>query len=278
MFPIKLDRPLAILDIEATGISPRADRIVELAILRIAPDDTEQFRTWLINPTIPIPVETTAIHGITDDVVRNCPTFAQVAAEIKTFIGDSDLGGFNIGRFDIPMLCEEFLRAHVPFEADSRRILDAQRIFHMREPRDLSAALAFYCGQAHVDAHGAEGDVRATREVLLGQYRKYSDLPTDMDEIDRLFNARDPFHVDRSGRFRWVDGEIVVNFGKKKGAKLRALVKDDPGFLKWIVKNDFPLDTRRIAEDALAGKFPEPPRLKSAAVVTDAAGEQSVVG
>ena len=265
MFPVKLDRPLIIFDIEATGISPRADRIVELAMLRIHPDGSEHNRSWLLNPTIPIPVETTAIHGITDDVVKNCPTFAQVAQEVKDFVGDSDLGGFNIGRFDIPMLCEEFLRSGISFEADSRRILDAQRIFHTREPRDLSAALAFYCGHAHVDAHGAEGDVRATRDVLLGQFKKYADLPNDMDEIDRLFNARDPFNADRSGRFRWVDGEVTVNFGKKKGARLRELVKQDPGFLKWILKNDFPLDTRKLAENALAGIFPEPPRIKTAA-------------
>ncbi|MFZ4397222.1 MAG: exonuclease domain-containing protein [Kiritimatiellia bacterium] len=265
LFPVKLDRPLAILDIEATGISPRADRIVELAILRLDPDGTEQLRTWLVNPTLAIPVETTAIHGITDDVVKNCPTFAQVAGEVKAFIGTSDLAGYNIGRFDVPMLCEEFLRAGVAFEADSRRVLDAQRIFHLREPRDLSAALVFYCGQAHVDAHGAEGDVRATRNVLLGQFQKYTDLPTDMEELDRMFNARDPFHADRSGRFRWVDGELVVNFGKKKGTRVRALTKDDPGFLKWIMKNDFPLDTRRIAENALAGIYPEPPRIKAPA-------------
>jgi len=266
MFPIKLERPLAILDIEATGISPRADRIVELAILRIDPDGAEQLRTWLVNPTIPIPVETTAIHGITDDVVKNCPTFAQIAGEVRGFLGDSDLGGFNIGRFDVPMLCEEFLRAGVSFEADSRRVLDAQRIFHTREPRDLSAALVFYCGQKHTEAHGAEGDVRATREVLLGQFRKYPDLPTDLEELDRMCNPRDPFNADRTGRFRWAGGEVVVNFGKKKGARLRELVRDDPGFLKWILKSDFPLDTRRLAENALAGIFPEPPRMKAAAV------------
>ena len=264
MFPVTLDRPLIIFDIEATGISPRADRIVEIAMLRIHPDGSEQEKSWLLNPTIPIPVETTAIHGITDDIVKNCPTFAQVAGEIKSFIGDSDLGGFNIGRFDIPMLCEEFLRAGVPFESESRWVLDAQRIFHTREPRDLSAALAFYCGRAHVDAHGAEGDVRATREVLLGQFRKYPDLPTDLETIDRMLNPRDPFDADRSGRFRWVDGEVTVNFGKKKGARLRELVKQDPGFLKWILKNDFPQDTRRLAENALAGIFPEPPRVKAA--------------
>jgi DNA polymerase-3 subunit epsilon len=263
MFPIPLDRPLAIFDIEATGISPRADRIIELAILRIQPDQSETLRTWLLNPTIPIPVETTAIHGITDDVVRNCPTFAQVADEILAFLGNSDLSGFNILRFDVPMLSEEFLRAGRTFDADNRRILDAQRIFHLREPRDLSAALTFYCGKAHTEAHGAEGDVRATRDVLLGQFRKYADLPKDMETMDRTFNVRDPFHADRSGRFRWVDDEVVVNFGKKKGATLRTLAQDDPGFLKWITKNDFPLDTRRLAENALLGIFPAPPRLKT---------------
>ncbi len=268
MFPVKLDRPLAILDIEATGISPRADRLVELAIVRLDPDGTEQARTWLVNPTIPIPVETTAIHGITDEVVKTCPPFAQVAEEIKRFIGDSDLGGYNILRFDVPMLCEEFARAGVAFDAESRRVLDAQRIFHTREPRDLTAALAFYCGQAHTDAHGAEADVRATLEVIRGQFRKYNDLPADMETLDRMLNPRDPFNVDRSGRWRWMDGEVTVNFGKKKGARMRDLVRDDPGFLKWIVKNDFPMDTRRIAEEALKGIFPVPPRLKAAAAPT----------
>lgn len=272
MFPIQLDRPLAILDIEATGISPRSDRLIELAILRIDPDQSERCRTWLVNPTIPIPVETTAIHGITDEAVKDCPPFAQVAQDVKAFIGDSDLGGYNVTRFDIPMLCEEFLRAGVSFDAESRRIVDAQRIFHTREPRDLTAALAFYCGgREHVDAHGAEGDVRATLEVLRGQFRKYTDLPADVEALDLLLNPRDPFNADRSGRLRWVDNEVTVNFGKKKGSRLRDLAKEDPGFLKWILKNDFPLDMRRIVENALAGVFPEPPRRKRAE--TPPAGE-----
>lgn len=268
MFPVKLDRPLAILDIEATGISPRADRIVELAIVRLDPDGSEHRKSWLLNPTVPIPIETTAVHGITDDVVRNCPTFADVAGEVKRFLGDSDLGGFNILRFDVPMLCEEFLRAGISFDADSRRALDAQRIFHQREPRDLTAALAFYCGRDHVDAHGAEADVEATLQVLQGQFQKYPDLPRDMEEIDRTFNARDPFNADRSGRLRWVNGEVTINFGKKKGARLRDLARDEPGFLKWIAKNDFPLDMRKIAENALIGVYPDPPRLKAPAAST----------
>ena len=265
MFPVTLDRPLIVFDIEATGISPRADRIVELAAIRLDPDGTETSGYWLLNPGVPIPIETTAIHGITDEIVRSCPTFKEKALEILTFFGESDLAGFNAGRFDIPMLAEEFARAGIPFDADRRRLLDAQRIFHTREPRDLSAALKFYCDRPHVDAHGAEADVRATLDVLLGQFRRYPDLPQDMENLDRLFNPIDPFNADRAGRLRWVDGEIVLHFGKKKGTRLRDLAATDPGFLKWIIKNDFPQDTRLLCENALKGLYPAPPRIKTAA-------------
>lgn len=262
MFPIQLERPLIVFDIEATGISPRADRIVELAAIRIEPDGTEVSGYWLLNPGVPIPIETTAIHGITDEIVASQPTFKEKALEILAFFGEADLAGFNAGRYDIPMLAEEFARAGIPFEADRRRLLDAQRIFHTREPRDLSAALNYYCGREHVDAHGAEADVRATLDVILGQFKKYADLPRDMETLDRTFNPIDPFNADRSGRLRWVDGEVTVNFGKKKGAKLKDLAKDDPSFVKWIIKNDFPQDTRAICENALKGVFPAPPRQK----------------
>jgi DNA polymerase-3 subunit epsilon len=263
MFPIKLDRPLVVFDIEATGISPRADRIIELAAIRVDPGGAETGGYWLLNPGVPIPVETTAIHGITDEIVAGQPAFKDKALEILAFFGEADLAGFNAGRFDIPMLSEEFARAGIPFDPDRRRLLDAQRIFHTREPRDLSAALAFYCGRRHTDAHGAEADVRATLDVLLGQFRKYADLPQDMETLDRTFNPVDPFNADRCGRLRWVDGEVTVNFGKKKGARLKDLARDDPGFLKWITKNDFPQDTRAICENALKGVFPTPPRLKT---------------
>jgi len=177
---------------------------------------------------------------------------------------DSDLSGFNAGRFDIPMLTEEFQRVGISFKPECRRLLDAQRIFHTREPRDLSAALRFYCdGRVHAGAHGAEADVEATWDVIKGQFAKYVDLPRDMATLDKTFNPVDPFNVDRAGRFRWQDGEIVVNFGKKKGDKLRDLVEKDPGFLKWIMKNEFPQDTRMLCEDALKGVYPEPPRAKT---------------
>ena len=263
MFPIKLDTPLIVFDIESTGISPRADRIIELAAIRIDPDGTETSGYWLLNPGVPIPVETTAIHGITDEHVASQPTFKDKALEILAFFGDADLAGFNAGRFDIPMLAEEFTRAGIRFDADRRKLLDAQRIFHSKERRDLSAALAFYCDRAHTDAHGAEADVRATLDVILGQFKKYGDLPKDMETLDRTFNPVDPFNADRCGRLRWVDDELTVNFGKKKGAKVKDLVRDDPSFLKWIMKNDFPQDTRLICENALKGIYPEPPRAKN---------------
>lgn len=263
MFPIKLDRPICFFDIEATGVTPRADRIIELAMIKIAPDGSETTKNWLINPGIPIPIETIAIHGITDEIVKNCASFANVAQEIRAFIGDADLGGFNLSRFDIPMLCEEFARAGVAFEAESRRVIDAQKIFHAREPRNLTAALAFYCDKEHIGAHGAEADTRATIDVVVGQLKRYTDLPADIDALDRLFNARDPFNADRAGRFRWVEGHLTLNFGKKKGTRVEYLMQNDPGFLKWIVRSDFPLETRAIAENALNGVLPEPPRPKA---------------
>ncbi len=261
MFPLKLDRPLAVFDIEGTGTSPRADRIIELAVTRIEPDGSQTTRTWLMNPTIPIPEESTEIHGITDDIVRDCPTFAERALDIFDFIDPCDLCGYNLTRYDVPILCEEFLRAGISFNPDDRRILDVQRIFHKHEPRDLSAALRFYCGREHTDAHGAEGDVRATIDVLAGQFAKYSDLPNDMESLDRIYNERDPMNADRAGRFRWTSaGDLVVNFGKKKGEKLRDLAEEKGhSFLRWMVKSDFPMDTRKIAEDAMNGIFPDPP-------------------
>ena len=256
---LHLYRPLAVFDIEATGLNIRTDRVVELSIIRVAADWTEQTQTWLLNPTIPIPVESTAIHGITDADVAGCPTFSDVVDEIDAFLADCDLAGYNLIHFDIPILQEEFLRCGRELDIDSRRILDAQRIFHAMEPRDLTAALKFFCGRELVDAHGAEADARATLDVIKGEFEKY-DLPSDMEEVDRRFNARDPLNADRAGRFRWVNGELCVNFGKKKGVSIRQLLENDPGFLKWITKGDFPSDTRQIAADALDGHLPDLPR------------------
>ncbi len=263
-FPIALRRPLVVFDIESTGTSPRADRIIELAALRLNPDGSCDERVWLVNPTMKIPVEAIAIHGITDAEVELCPTFAEVALEVYAFFQGCDLAGFSAGYFDAQILNEEFLRCGFrDFHPEARVLVDAQKIYHKREPRDLSAAYRFYCGkELGDDAHGALADARATLEVIVGQLEKYPDLPRDVEALDRIFNPQDPLNVDRMGRWRWVNGEVVVNFGKKKGARLTALAadrQDGHSFLKWMIKSDFPEDTRRVAENALKGIFPTAP-------------------
>lgn len=261
-FPIALKRPLVVFDIESTGISPRADRIIELAAIRLNPNGSVDEQVWLLNPTVPIPVESIAIHGITDAEVANCPTFADAALEIFTFFDGCDLAGFSAGYFDAQILNEEFLRCEITnFHPEGRALVDAQKIYHKREPRDLTAALKFYCNrELGEDAHSALGDTRATLEVLIGQLERYPDLPRDVDALDRMFNPPDPFNVDRMGRWRWISGEVCVNFGKKKGTRLRDLMADTQNghaFLKWMVRSDFPADTRLVAENALKGFMPE---------------------
>jgi DNA polymerase-3 subunit epsilon len=259
MFKWKLDRPLAVFDIEATGSTPRADRIVELAIVRLAPDGRRETHVMRVNPGMPIPPEVTQIHGITDADVANCPSFCQIAGKVQELLQGCDLAGYNVVRYDIPMLVEEFARCGVRFDLDGRRIVDAQRIFHRREPRDLTAALAFYCNELHLDAHGAEGDALATLRVLEAELERYADLPRDMAALDAYCNPRDASWVDREGRLKWVNGEVVLNFGKKKGTPLRHIIRDDPGFIKWMLRGDFPRDTKEIVENAMAGTWPDPP-------------------
>ncbi len=262
-FPIALRRPLVIFDIESTGLSPRADRVIELAAVRIEVDGRQEERVWLLNPGVEIPEEVIAIHHITNAEVRDCPTFAEVAHEIFDFFKGADLGGYSIGYFDVQILNEEFRRCDIlDFQPDGRAIWDAQKIYHKREPRDLTAALKFYCdkdlGEA---AHGALADTKATLEVLKGQLERYPDLPRDVDALDRMFNAKDPKNVDRMGRWRWINGAVCVNFGKKKGEKLLHLAadkQDGHSFLKWMLKSDFPEDTRYVAEQALKGLLPTP--------------------
>ena len=259
MIDLKLERPLAVFDIESTGTNRKFDRIIDLAIIKLLPGGKSESYTFRVNPGMPIPADSTAIHGITDKDVKDCPTFKQVAGQVAEVLKDCDLGGYNISNFDIPLLVEEFIRAGMPFDTQSRRVIDSQRIFHKKVPRDLAAALAYYCGEMHLDSHDAMGDVQATVKVLEGQLARYPDLPRDLDALDAFCNPRDPAWVDRTGKFKWVDGDAVINFGKKQGQKLREVSRTDPSFLQWMAKNDFPRDTLEIVQNALIGKFPEPP-------------------
>jgi DNA polymerase-3 subunit epsilon len=257
--PLKLDRPLAFFDIEATGISPRADRIIDLAVVTIHTNGEESTHQWRINPGVPIPPETTAIHGITDDDVKESPLFADVADEIFDIFNPCDLAGYNNTRFDIPMLIEELARANVLFNMEDRRIVDIQRIYHRREPRDLTAALSYFAGEEHTDAHGALPDVIATIKVLEGQFEKYPDLPVSVEELDEYCNPRDPSWADKVGRLKWNNGVLTLNFGKKKGLSIESILNEDSGFIQWILRNDFPEDTKRILKNAIAGNWPEAP-------------------
>jgi len=271
---ISTDKPLAFFDIEATGINFRTDRIIELAIVKIRPDGERESHTFLMNPQRPIPAEATAVHGIKDADVKDCPSFSQLAPRISAILEGCDLGGYNVIHYDIPLLQSEFERVAVPFDVEGRRIIDAQKIFHKKEPRDLTAALRFYCNDEHTGAHGAMSDVEATIRVFEGQLDRYPELPRDADSLSEFCDQRDPSWADRKGRFKWVNGELIINFGKKQGKLLRDIARFEPSFLKWMLTSNFPPDCTAIARNALEGKFPEPPAAPAAAT---ADGDQSNV-
>ncbi len=256
---LRLERPLVVFDLEATGLNKRTDRIVSVALVRYEPSGSVEQVNYLLNPGIPIPEDSTAIHGITDADVASAPTFSEMAEALAAHFAHADLAGYNILGYDIPLLTEEFARANRPFSVEGRRILDAQRIFFRNEPRDLSAALRYYCGDSHDNSHDALGDVLATIRVLDGQFRKYPELPEAMDALNEYCDPRDPAWVDRAGRLKWARGEVAFNFGKFQGQLLRTAVSSDPNFITWLLRSDFPDDTKQIVRDAVNGKYPAPP-------------------
>lgn len=258
---LKLDRPLIVFDIESTGLNTRTDRIIELAAIKVNPDGSEEKKRWLLNPGVPIPPSTTEIHGYTDDEVKDCPTFADVASEMFRFFEDCDLSGFNCDRFDVPCLEEEFARAGYNFASSQRRHVDVQRIYHKMEPRDLTSAVRFYCDRDHTGAHRAEADTLATLEVLKAQMLKYDSLPKTSAEMDEFLNPHDPLNADRGGLIRWIDGAWCLNFGKNKGKKLYDLFMKEPKFLKWIINGNFDTEVRQICSDLLEkGILPPEPK------------------
>ena len=254
---LQLRRPLALFDIESTGIVPQRDRIVEISVLKLFPDGRTQSTTRRLNPGIPIPPGATAIHKITDADVADCPSFADIADKLYRYLEDCDLGGYNITGFDVPLLECEFKRCGLDFHTSERRIVDAYNIFCKLYPRTLSAAYEFFCGKTLIDAHGAAADTQATFEVLLGQLERHPELPVDVDALAEFGDLAGPDAVDRSRRFKWSGDEVVVNFGKNAGRTLKDLAENDPGFLRWIVRSDFPDEVKEIASNALIGKYPE---------------------
>jgi DNA polymerase-3 subunit epsilon len=254
---LQLARPLAFFDIESTGVVPQRDRIVEISVMKVMPDGSSRTTTRRLNPGMPIPAAATAIHGISDADVADCPQFADIAEKLLSYLDDCDLAGYNIQGFDVPLLENEFKRVGLDFNTSSRKIVDAYNIFCKLYPRTLTAAYKFFCGKELEGAHGAAADTAATFEVLMGQLAKHEELPRTVEELADFSDMTDPDAVDRSRRFKWNGDEVMVNFGKYAGRSLRDIAENEPGFLRWIIKSDFPDDVRSVAEKALVGIFPE---------------------
>ncbi|GAB1447983.1 3'-5' exonuclease [Bacteroidota bacterium] len=252
---LNLKRPLLVFDLETTGISISTDRIVEIALIKIHPDGKEESRVMKINPGMPIPPESTAIHGISDADVANAPKFEEVARELAEFMKNCDFAGFNSNKFDFPLLVEEYLRAGIDFDVENRKFIDAQRIFHVMEPRNLAAAYKFYCDKSLENAHSAEADTRATLEVLKAQIDKYEQLKNDVDYL-HSFSGQSK-NVDLAGRMVYNDqGKEVFNFGKHRGKLVEQVLKQDQGYYQWMMDGDFSRDTkRRLTQIKLRSKF-----------------------
>ena len=241
---LQLTRPIAFIDLETTGVSLSTDRIVEIAIIKLLPDGTRQVKRKLINPQMPIPKASSDIHGITDAMVKDAPTFKQVANEVKMYIDGCDLGGYNSNRFDIPILMEEFLRVGLDVDLSKRKMVDVQHIFYTMEPRTLSAAYKFFCEKELVDAHSAEADVSATIDVFLAQLNKYTNLGNTVESVLGVIGEEKI--VDYARRFGYDDkGVEIFNFGKYKGRSVSDVLKAEPQYYDWMMRGDFPLHTKQ---------------------------------
>jgi DNA polymerase-3 subunit epsilon len=258
---LNLKRPLAFFDLETTGTNLGVDRIVEISVIKLNPDGSEDVGTWRIHPGIPIPLESSLVHGIYDEHIKDEKRFHELGVDIAAFIGDSDLAGYNSNKFDIPMLMEEFLRAGVDFDLDNRHFVDVQNIFHQMEQRTLKAAYQFYCNKQIVNAHSAEADTRATMEVLLAQIERYENMEWedkkgnrsvpvigDVEALHKFTNLSRP--VDFAGRMVYNEqGEELINFGKHKGKRVEDVFNAEPSYYSWMMQGDFPLYTKRKLEE-----------------------------
>ena len=253
---LKLERPLVSFDLETTGLDVHDDRIVEISCVKILEQGDREIRTYRLNPGRPISPEAISVHGIVDADVSHEPSFADLAQELLEFLSGADLTGFNLAHFDLPLLTREFERVGIQFPAPNTRVIDSRRIYTLKEPRDLSAAYRFYCDAELSGAHGAEADAKAAADILLAQIRKYTDLPTDLDDLEQACQADRRHWVDSHGKFIWKNNDIVFGFGKYFSKKLRSVVAEDPGYLKWMLQSSFSDDVVGIVEQALLGHFP----------------------
>lgn len=255
---LNLNRPLIFIDLETTGINIATDRIIEISMIKVLPDNSTEVKTQRVNPTIPISAQAQMVHGISDEDVKNEPTFAELAPSFSQFIGNADMAGYNAIKFDIPVLAEEFLRADVDFDVRSRKIVDVQNIFHKMEPRNLSAAYKFYCNRDLKDAHSAEADAMATYEILKSQLDVYNKKPYEDKEGNESFPVQNDvtalsefsYHAknaDLAGQIIYNDNnEEVFNFGKYKGKVVEKVFSQEPQYYDWMMKSQFPLYTKKV--------------------------------
>jgi DNA polymerase-3 subunit epsilon len=255
---MKLVNPLVVLDLETTGVWIEKDRIIEIAMIKVFPDGTRTTYSSYVNPGMPIPPEVTEVTGIKNDDVKDAPKFRDIAAEVFRFLEGADLGGFNVERFDLPLLERELTECGIKFEWSKRSIYDAQKVYHLHNKRDLTAAYEFYCGKELKDAHSALADTQATLDVLIAQVEKYGNgVVEGLKEFD--YRKRTEF-FDSDRKLRWWNGELYMMFGKyARKASLQEIAKTDRPYLEWILKQDFREDVKDVIEQALEGKFPQAP-------------------
>ncbi len=258
MTSLQLTRPIAFIDIETTGLNTQQDKIIEICIIKIHPDGTEETLNSVINPDMLIPIESTQIHGIKDADVKGKPTFKEFAKKLIDFINNCDLGGFGT-KFDLLFLESEFKRAGINYSREGRKIVDVQTIYHKLEPRDLNAAHLKYCDKPLESAHRAHSDVRATIDVLESQLGQHDVLPHDISGLYEFCNPKNPLWIDEDGKFAWFEGKAIINFGNKyKGKTLEFVSKSDPSYFQWMISTDFSAEVKDIVNKAINGKFPEP--------------------
>ncbi len=258
---MKISRPLVVLDLETTGTWVEKDRIVEIALVKLLPDGSRQEFQSRVNPGMPIPPRVSEITGITDADVKEAPPFKQIAPKVLEFIGEADLGGFNVERFDLVILERELFDAGAKFPWRGRAIYDAQRIYHLHEKRDLKAAYQFYCGKVLTNGHTAMGDTEATLEILRVQVERYGDAKLGVESLRDFKYERMDDYFDEEKKFRWWNGELYPVFGKyARKNSLKEIVAKDRGYLDWLLTTDFKEDVKKLLRDALEGKLPTGPK------------------